>query len=55
MATPRTVDAALVGRAIDEIAEHCRQGDAAAALALLGRLVPEFNHNADGQTVATRA
>ena len=55
MATPRTVDAALVSRAIDEIAEHCHRGDAAAALALLGRLVPEFNHNADGHTVAVRA
>ena len=55
MATPRTVDAALVSRAIDEIASFCHQGDAASALALLGRLVPEFNHNADGQMTAARA
>jgi FlaA1/EpsC-like NDP-sugar epimerase len=55
MATPRTVDAALVGRAMDEIALHCQRGEAGAALALLGRLVPEFNHNADGQTALGRS
>lgn len=42
VATPRTADPALVGRAIDEIAATCRAGNAAAALAQLGRLVPEF-------------
>ncbi len=55
MATPRTGDAALVSRHIDEMAEHCHAGDAAAALALLGRLVPEFDHNADGHVGAARA
>ena len=35
-------DPALVGRAIDEIAAACRAGNAAGALAQLGRLVPEF-------------
>jgi O-antigen biosynthesis protein WbqV len=44
MATPRTTDAALVGRAIDEIALAARSGHAKAALAQLGRLVPEFDH-----------
>lgn len=44
MATPRTADAALVGRAIDEIAAHARGGAPRAALAQLGRLVPEFEH-----------
>jgi O-antigen biosynthesis protein WbqV len=48
MATPRTADAALVGRAIDEIAAAARRGDGAAALAQLGRLVPEFDHNPAG-------
>jgi O-antigen biosynthesis protein WbqV len=44
MATPRTTDAALVGRAIDEIALAARSGHTKAALAQLGRLVPEFDH-----------
>lgn len=48
VATPRTADPALVGRAIDEIAAAARGGNARAALAQLGRLVPEFDHNADG-------
>jgi O-antigen biosynthesis protein WbqV len=48
VATPRTADPALVGRAIDEIAASARAGNPRAALAQLGRLVPEFDHNADG-------
>ncbi|MCO6419675.1 polysaccharide biosynthesis protein [Siccirubricoccus sp. KC 17139] len=48
VATPRTADPALVGRAIDEIAAAARSGTPRAALAQLGRLVPEFDHNADG-------
>jgi O-antigen biosynthesis protein WbqV len=44
MAVPRTADAALVGRAIDEVAAACRAGQAGAALAQLARLVPEFEH-----------
>jgi len=49
VATPRTADPALVGRAIDEIAAACRSGIPRAALTQLGRLVPEFDHNTDGQ------
>ena len=45
MAAPRTADPAIVGRAIDEIAAACRGGQARLALTLLGRLVPEFEHN----------
>ena len=48
MATPRTADPALVGRAIDEIAAVCRGGQARMALTLLGRLVPEFEPSAGG-------
>ena len=48
MATPRTADPALVGRAIDEIAAACRGGQARMALTLLGRLVPEFEPSAGG-------
>ncbi len=48
MATPRTADPAIVGRAIDEIAAACRGGNAGLALSLLARLVPEFQHNPDG-------
>jgi len=42
MATPRTSDAAIVGRAIDEICALCRRGDTDAALAILRHQVPEF-------------
>jgi len=48
MAAPRTADPAIVGRAIDEIAAACRGGQPRLALTLLGRLVPEFEHNAEG-------
>jgi hypothetical protein len=48
MATPRTADPAIIGRAIEEIATACQGGQTRLALALLGRLVPEFKHNADG-------
>jgi O-antigen biosynthesis protein WbqV len=53
VATPRTADAALVGRAIDEIAAAARGGNPRAALQQLGRLVPEFDHAPEG-TAATR-
>ena len=53
VATPRTADAALVGRAIDEIAGAARTGNPRAALQQLGRLVPEFEHAPEG-TLATR-
>jgi O-antigen biosynthesis protein WbqV len=48
MAAPRTADPAIVGRAIEELAASCRGGQERLALTLLGRLVPEFEHNADG-------
>jgi O-antigen biosynthesis protein WbqV len=48
MATPRTADPAIVGRAIDEVASACRGGQPRLAFAVLGRMVPEFSHNADG-------
>ncbi len=46
MATPRTGDSALVGRAMDEMAALAQGGSAKLALAQLGRLVPEFTHEA---------
>jgi O-antigen biosynthesis protein WbqV len=52
VATPRTADPAIVGRSIDEIAAACRGGQSRLALALLGRMVPEFAHNADGSAAA---
>jgi O-antigen biosynthesis protein WbqV len=55
MATPRTADPAIVGRAIDEIAAACRAGQPGMALAMLGRMVPEFDHNADGSADTARA
>ncbi|WP_287834136.1 nucleoside-diphosphate sugar epimerase/dehydratase [Acidiphilium sp.] len=42
MAAPRVADAALVGRAFDELAALIQRGEAASALAALARLVPEF-------------
>ncbi|MDW8444877.1 MAG: nucleoside-diphosphate sugar epimerase/dehydratase [Acetobacteraceae bacterium] len=42
MAAPRTVDLAIVARAIDEAATAARAGRDAAALAILSALVPEF-------------
>jgi O-antigen biosynthesis protein WbqV len=47
MAHPRTADAALVGRVIDEIEGFCRAGHVAAALAALARAVPEFERSQD--------
>ena len=55
MAAPRTADPAIVGRAIDEIAAACRGGQPRLALTLLGRLVPEFDHNADGSAEPARS
>jgi O-antigen biosynthesis protein WbqV len=56
MANPRTADPAIVGRAIDEIAQACRGGQTKLALAMLGRMVPEFDHNeTGGETVARHA
>ena len=46
MAAPRTADPAIIGRAIDEVGALCRAGQAGAAVAQLGRLVPEFEHAA---------
>jgi FlaA1/EpsC-like NDP-sugar epimerase len=48
MASPRTADPAIVARAIDEIGSACRGGQVKLALTLLGRLIPEFEHNIDG-------
>ena len=55
MARPRTADPAIVGRAIDEIAALCRAEQEDAALRMLGRMVPEFDHNADGSAGSVRA
>jgi O-antigen biosynthesis protein WbqV len=48
MASPRTANPTLVGRAIDEIAAACRGGHARLALMLLARMVPEFEPGAGG-------
>ena len=55
MATPRTADQAIVARAIDEIGSACRGGQVKLALTLLGRLIPEFEHNFDGTAGEIRA
>ena len=55
MATPRTADPAIVGRSIEEIGSACRGGQVKLALTLLGRLVPEFEHNIDGSAGEIRA
>ena len=55
MASPRTADPAIVARAIEEISHACRGGQVKLALMLLGRLVPEFEHNIDGSIGENRA
>jgi O-antigen biosynthesis protein WbqV len=55
MASPRTADPAIVARSIEEIASACRGGQVKLALTLLGRLVPEFEHNIDGTAGEARA
>jgi FlaA1/EpsC-like NDP-sugar epimerase len=52
VATPRTADSALVGRAIDEMAAAGRAGNARLALQQLARLVPEFAHAPEGTAAA---
>jgi O-antigen biosynthesis protein WbqV len=42
LAAPRTSDYAMLARALDELAEHLREGREDRALALLATLVPEF-------------
>jgi O-antigen biosynthesis protein WbqV len=42
LANPRVVDRAFLAKPLDEIAALARAGDAAATLALLRRLVPEY-------------
>ncbi len=48
VATPRVQDPRAVGQALDAIGGACRDGHPEQALALLKRLVPEFEHNAEG-------
>lgn len=55
MAAPRTADPAIVGRAIEEIAAACRAGQTRLALLVLGRMIPEFEHNAAGAREAIHA
>ena len=52
VATPRTADSALVGRAIDEMAAAGRAGNARLALQQIARLVPEFAHAPEGTAAA---
>lgn len=52
VATPRTADSALVGRAIDEMAAAGRAGNARLTLQQLARLVPEFAHAPEGTVAA---
>lgn len=49
MARPRTADATIVGRAIEEIAAASHAGNLSTACAMLSRMVPEFAHNPDGR------
>jgi O-antigen biosynthesis protein WbqV len=55
MASPRTADPAIVARAIDEIGSACRGNQVRLALTLLSRLIPEFEHNANGAAGEVRA
>ncbi len=55
MATPRSVDAAAVRRAITDMAAACRSGHLDTALSLLSRMVPEFQHDTARQHAAEPA
>lgn len=48
MATPRVVEMDEVRAAVDQITAHARRGDVAATLQALRLLVPEFDHNPNG-------
>jgi O-antigen biosynthesis protein WbqV len=48
MASPRIADLRRVSHALDEIEQAIGAGDVEAALRVLARMVPEFDHNADG-------
>jgi O-antigen biosynthesis protein WbqV len=48
MATPRVVEMDEVRAAVDQITAHARCGDVAATLQALRLLVPEFDHNPNG-------
>ncbi|MCP1243096.1 NAD-dependent epimerase/dehydratase family protein [Acetobacter lambici] len=52
MATPRVVELAEVRAAVDQITAHARQGDVHAVLQTLCQLVPEFDHNPNGDVRA---
>jgi O-antigen biosynthesis protein WbqV len=53
LAAPRTADYAVLARSIDELEEQARAGHEPRALALLERLVPEYNRGASrGPAVA---
>ncbi len=53
MAAPRTVDLAIVARAIDEAATAARAGREAAALSVLAALVPEFARGGGEEEIRT--
>jgi len=52
MASPRMADLALVEAAMADIETAAAAGDVPAGLKILARLVPEFAHNAAGETPA---
>jgi FlaA1/EpsC-like NDP-sugar epimerase len=53
VASPRTADYKLLARAVDDLERLARAGAAAEALALLGRLVPEYAPAASPAAAAT--
>ena len=55
IATPRVTDRAVVGAMIESIAVECRAGRRDDALALLGRLIPEFAPTSTDEPVRSPA
>ena len=51
-AAPRTADPAIVGRAVEEMATACRAAQERVALAILGRMVPEFQRASEPSRAA---
>ena len=55
LATPRIIDYAVLSRALDELAEHAREGRAERVIVLLKSLVPEYAANAASPRAASES
>ena len=54
LAAPRTIDYAMLSRALDELAEHAREGRIDRLLVVLKNMVPEYVANAEAKRTVPR-